>query len=260
MYTLEGRTCVFAGATGGDGVEAAKALCRGGMNVVMMTHQLQQAEKVMDEINHENYKGKAYVVLDGLCQQPPKTDEEVFDEIYEKFGSIDVIICNTGDDGFEDSIDLVDTKMLLHSIDHLVGGSFSMLKNALPYLRKSKAARVIFMTTVEGVKGGILESFTNAVAKGAVLSLTKNCAARLAKENINVNCIAKGAIERLKACGIRGEEQLQKKDTRSFMSAIPIGRMGTAEDLAQAVCYLASEEISFTTGTVLDLSGGMNLM
>lgn len=258
--TLEGRNCVFAGATGGDGVAAAKMLCQNGMNVIMMTHQMEQARALMDEINQMNWKGRCTAVLDGECQNPPKTDEEIFKEIYNEFGSIDVIISNTGDDGAEDSIDSVDTGTLLKSIDHLVGGSYKLLKNGLPYLRKSKAARVIFMTSVEGVKGGMMESFSNAVGKGAVLSLTKNCAARLAAENICVNCIAKGPVERIKPPSAGNTELPPRKDTRKFLAHVPAGRMGTAEDLAQAICYLASEEVAYTTGTVLDLSGGMNLV
>lgn len=260
MLTLEGRTCVFAGATGGDGVEAAKALCQNGMNVVMMTHQMGQACALRDEINQMGGGGKCLVVQDGSCQTPPKTEEELFEEIFAQCGSIDVIICNTGDDGAVDDIDCVDTQTLMKSIGHLAGGSYTLLKNALPYLRKSRAARVIFMTSVEGVRGGVMESFSNAVAKGAVLSLTKNCAARLAVEHITVNCIAKGPIERIKPQQERVREMPPPKDTTEMVSRVPAGRKGTALELAQAICYLASEEAAYTTGTVLDVSGGMNVM
>lgn len=258
MQTLKGRTCVFAGASGGDGVAAVKALCQGGMNVVMMTHQPAQAQKLLDEIAQSGYEGKCVAVQDGNVQTPPISDEEVFRQIAERFGGIDVVICNTGGDGFDDSIDTVDAQKLVHEIEHLMGGSYTMLKCALPYLRKSKAPRVIFMTTVEGVRGGRLESFANAVAKGAVVSLAKNCAARLAPERINVNCIQKGAIERLQPPPHPGAPVF--KDMRALLPCIPQGRMGTPEDLAGAICYLASEEAAYVTGTVIDLSGGLSLV
>lgn len=258
MQTLSGRTCIFAGASGGDGVEAVKALCQGGMNVVMMTHQPAQAQRLLDEIASLGYPGKCVAVQDGNAQNPPIPDEEVFRQVAEQFGTIDVVISNTGGDGFEDSIDSVDQKQLLREVDHLLGGSYNMLKCALPYLRKSSAPRVIFMTTVEGVRGGKLESFTNAVAKGAVLSLAKNCAARLAPEGINVNCISKGAIERLAPPPHPGAPVF--KDMTALLPFIPQGRMGTPKDLANAICYLASEESAYVTGTVLDLSGGLSLV
>ena len=258
MQTLTGRTCIFAGASGGDGVASVKALCAGGMNVVMMTHQPAQAQRLLDEIAGMNLPGRCMAVQDGSAQTPPIADEEVFRQVAEQFGSIDVVISNTGGDGFEDSIDTVDSKLLIHEIEHLMGGSYTMLKCALPYLRKSTAPRVIFMTTVEGARGGKLESFANAVAKGAVLSLMKNCAARLAPERINVNCIQKGAVERLQPQPHPGVPVF--KDMSALLPFIPQGRMGTPEDLAGAVCFLASEEASYITGTVLDLSGGLSLV
>lgn len=258
MQTLKGRTCVFAGASGGDGVDAVKALCAGGMNVAMMTHQPAQAQRLLDEIAALNLPGQCIAVQDGNAQNPPIPDEEVFRQVAERFGSIDVVISNTGGDGFEDSIDTVDKDQLLRDVNHLLGGSYGMLKCALPYLRKSSAPRVIFMTTVEGARGGRLESFVNAVAKGAVLSLMKNCAARLAPERINVNCIQKGAISRLQPPPHPGMPAF--KDMTALLPAIPQGRMGTPEDLAGAICYLASEESAYVTGSVIDLSGGLSLV
>lgn len=258
MQTLTGRTCVFAGASGGDGVASVKALCKGGMNVVMMTHQPAQAQRLIDEIAGLGYPGKCVAVQDGNAQNPPVPDEEVFRRVYEQFGSIDVVISNTGGDGFEDSIDTVSKESLMHDVEHLMGGSYGILKCALPYLRRSAAPRVIFMTTVEGARGGKLESFANAVAKGAVLSLAQNCAARLAPERINVNCIKKGAVERLAPPPHPGMPVF--KNMAALLPHIPQGRMGTPEDLAGAICFLASEESAYVTGTVLDLSGGLSLV
>ena len=65
MQTLTGRTCIFAGASGGDGVSAVKALCAGGMNVVMMTHQPAQAQRLLDEIGKRNLPGRCVAVQDG---------------------------------------------------------------------------------------------------------------------------------------------------------------------------------------------------
>lgn len=258
MQTLAGRTCVFAGGSGGDGVSAVKALCAGGMNVVMMTHQPAQAQGLIDEIADLGYPGKCAAVQDGNVQNPPVSDEEVFDKIAEEYGTIDVIVSNTGGDGFEDSIDTVSKEELLKDVNHLLGGSYGMLKCGLPYLRKSKAPRVIFMTTVEGVRGGNKESFVNAVAKGAVLGLTRNCAARLAPEGITVNCIEKGAIRRLPHKG--PDNGKTEKNVNELLPDIPIGRLGTPEDLAQAICFLASEEASYITGTVLGVNGGLSLV
>ena len=258
MQTLQGRTCVFAGASGGDGVSAVHALCRAGMNVIMMTHQPAQAQRLLDEIASCGYPGKCAAVQDGKAQNPPVPEEEVFRQAAALFGSIDVIISNTGADGYDDSIDTVSPEQLMRSVEHLLGGSYRMLKCALPWLRKSTAPRAIFMTTVEGARGGRLESFSKAVAKGAVLSMARNCAARLASEGITVNCILKGAIERLPEPPRPDGPKL--RNMHALLPLIPLGRMGTPEDLAGALCFLASEESAYVTGTVLDLSGGLSLV
>ncbi|MBQ9197786.1 MAG: SDR family oxidoreductase [Clostridia bacterium] len=256
MQSLKGRTCIFAGGCGGDGVDAVKSLCQGGMNVAIMTHQPIRARRLQEEISKCNYPGECIVVQDGNTQLPPISDEEVFRQVAERFGGIDVVVCNTGDNGGEDSIDTVDISQLMAEIEHLMGGNYHMLKCALPYLRRSAAPRVILMTSVEGARGGNRGSFVNAVARGAVLALAKNCAARLATENINVNCIQKGLIQRL-------ETPLDSESRERMSSAkgcIPRGRIGTPQDLAGAVCFLASEEAAYLTGAVLDLSGGMSLI
>ena len=252
MQTLKGRTCVFAGATAGDGIEAAKILCAGGMNVVLMTHQPGRANALMEEINAAGYEGKCICFVQG-DRGAPEEDPEVYAQIEKELGSVDVVICNTGATGKATPMEDVTGEQLLRSIEHLAIGSFEMMRTALPYLRKSKAPRVIFMTSVEGVNGGVHESFANAVAKGTVHALTLNAAARLAPEGITVNCIAKGAIPRIE--GIRPGDA----DPADMVPSIPMGRMGTAKDLGELIAYLASEESGYVTGQAIHLSGGYEL-
>lgn len=250
MQTLKGRTCVFAGATAGDGPETVKALLKGGMNVAVLSHNPGAAEGLLTELKEKKYEGECLILAEDGPESPR---EESFKRIYEKFGSIDVILCNTGGDGKRDSIETLETKRLEHSMSHLVCGSFDMLKAGLPYLRKSAAPRVIFMTTADGCMGGTCESLANAVAKGAVRALTLNAAARLAGEGILVNCISKGSIPRMEGIPEGGV------DLSVRLPLIPLGRLGTQADLAGAVCFLASEESGYITGQILELNGGWNL-
>ena len=252
MQTLTGRTCIIAGGSGGDGVDTVKALCRGGMNVVMLTHQAAQAKDLVEEINQANYPGSC-IAIEGK-HGPAEKDPEILAEIAKTYGSIDVVITNTGADGVKDDIETLSEEQLLKDIGHLTGGSFAMMQTALPHLKKSRAPRVIFMTTVEGCCGGTHESFSNAVAKGAVRSLILNSAARLAKYGITVNGISKGAIPRTV-----GHLDPNAPRPEEILDRIPLGRIGSPEDLAEAVCFLASEESSFITGEILQVSGGLQL-
>lgn len=251
MQTLKGRTCVFAGATAGDGPESVRELCRGGMNVAVLSHKPEAAGRLKREIEEAGYEGELMIVSgDG---DKEKSREESYLEIAGKFGSIDVVICNTGGDGRLDQLDTMEKETLERYMGHLVGGSFEMLRAGLPYLRKSRAPRVIFMTSVEGCQGGTFESMANAVAKGAVRALTLNAAARLAPEGITVNCISKGSIPRMEGVPEGGA------DSAARLPVIPMGRLGTQKDLAGAVCFLASEESGYITGQILEVSGGLNL-
>lgn len=252
MQTLQGRTCVFAGATAGDGVDAVKELCAGGMNVVMTTHNPQRAQALTEEIKDMHLPGKCIAI--GETQDgPAESSPSVYGRIEKEFGSVDVIIHNTGGTGVDTPMELLDTEILMEHISHLTAGAFNMLKAALPSLRRSSAARVIFMSSAEGIRGGHHESFANAVAKGAVASLTVNCAARLAKEGICVNCIAKGAIPRVE--GIRPGDA----DPEDMLADIPMKRLGTPSDLAHVIAFLASEESSYLTGQTITLAGGYDL-
>ena len=252
MQTLKNRTCVFSGATAGDGVAVVHALCRGGMNVLMMTHSPERAKALVEEINGAGYPGKC-IAMGSEGSKPAEEDPAVYRQVEETFGSVDVIISNTG--GFGRGADIEETtdEEFAFEMDHLVSGSFRTLKAALPFLRKSKAPRVIFMSTAEGINGGVHQSFMNSVAKGGVKALTLNAAARLAKEGITVNCIAKGGIPRID--GMREGDA----DPAWLLPRTPMGRLGTPEDLGELVCFLASEESAYITGQSIALDGGYSL-
>ena len=253
MQTLKGRTCVMAGAAQGDGRETVKALCAGGMNVVMVTHQLPMAESLIAEVHAAGSPGECAVIEGAEGEASPEFQTEVYEKLAARFGSVDVIVCNTGDSGRLLPLEEMDAGTLTADVDYLLSESFGMLRAALPCLRRSRHPRVIFMTTVEGCQGGPRESFASTVAKSAIRGLTLNAAARLAPEGITVNAVAKGAIPRLE--GIRDGYA----DPRDLLPYIPMKRLGTPEDLAGAVCFFASEESGYVTGQILALDGGLSV-
>lgn len=219
----------------------------------MMTHNIPEAEGLAAEVEAMGAPGVCTYRAGGSGASAAEERADVYAGIFERFGSIDVIIANTGANGHMDDIETLDPEELRKSLDHLAVGAFKMLQTALSYLKQSKAPRVILMSTVEGVHGGTQESLANAVAKGAVEALALNAAARLAPLGITVNCVAKGAIPRVE--GVRPGDP----DPADRLPAIPMGRLGTPSDLAGVIAFLASEEASYITGQIMELSGGLNL-
>lgn len=253
MQTLSGRTCVFAGATAGDGPDIVKALCLGGMNVAMMTHNPERAMDLIGQVIAMEAPGRCLAIGAMEDGSPAEFDAKTYEKLQEQFGSVDVVICNTGDNGDVKPLEEITDRDLTWEFDHVVKNSFRMAQTALPYLKKSESGRIILMTSAEARRGGTRGSLANAVAKGAVMSLALNLAARLAPLGITVNCISKGAIPRVE--GIRPGTV----DPEEYLPDIPMKRLGTSKDLASAVCFFASEESAYITGQVLSVSGGMEI-
>ena len=246
MFTLKGRTCVFAGATGDIGKGAVRALCEGGMNVVMVTHNPDSAKAIIDEL----------AGLPGQCvaMSNANGDDAVFGDVYERFGSVDVVINKTG--GFDDPVpyDQLTTEDLTKKLNHQVAGSFNMLKGAMPYLEKSKAGRVIFMASAGAQDGFLGENIIDSIARGGVISMTYALAREFIPKNITVNCIAATGI--INDHPPRNEKML---DSNNLIPMIPMGRLGSNAEYGAAVAYLASEEAGFVTGQIINLSGGIHI-
>jgi 3-oxoacyl-[acyl-carrier protein] reductase len=126
-----------------------------------------------------------------------------------------------------------------------------MIQKSLKYLEKSSAARIINISSNSGRMGGFENGMAYSASKGGIIALTYGVARQLASKKITVNCVAPGTIES-NMLNARDEETKNRLLTR-----FPIGRFGTTDEVASAVCYFASEESGFTTGSVLDGIGGL---
>ena len=243
MLTLSGRTAVIAGANG----TVVKTLLENGMNVAMLTHNMAGAQERLASMGE----------LAERCRAVECTvvrDEEVihaYEQVYADFGSIDVVIPSHG--GLPRSLAIGDIsgEDFNENLNNIIVGSFNMVKYALPYLEKSRAGRVIFFANAEARMGSAGDSLINSVARGGVISMTYELARRLAEKKITVNCVAKGGIDE-KRPPREGEESRE-----SVLSRIPMGYLGSHEDIAAAVSFLASEEAGYITGQVINAAGGM---
>lgn len=246
MQTLRGRTCVFAGATGTLGKGAVKELAEGGMNVVMVTHEPASAKEIVEE-----FAGKPGVVT-AVSNTIPEA--EMFRQIRERFGSVDVVINSTGGMNAPCEVEDVDTQELVGKLEHQVAAPFHMVQAALPFLKESRCGRVILTTTAGAINGFEEENIVDSISRGSVVTMTRALARVLAKAQITVNCVARSGM-------VNDHEPASAKeyDSRTIEDKVPLGHLGTPEEYGALIAYIASEEASFTTGQVFDLSGGLRI-
>ena len=246
MLTLKNRTAIISGGSKGIGFSIAKTFAENGMNVVILSSNQNNVDNAILKLNDLGFQ------CDGYCSDVRDLDliKNIFNEIFLKYNSFDVLVNSAG------ILDLSSIQDM--TLDHWnnimavnLSGTFFTIQQALPYLEKSKAARIINISSNAGRMGGYENGLAYSASKGAIISLTYGLARRLAKSGITVNCIAPGTI-------ISEMSEAYDEDTYNrLISRFPLGRFGFPEEIASADCYFESEESGFTTGAVLDVNGGM---
>lgn len=240
------KTALVTGASRGIGRAIALKLASVGYTVaVNYAGSHDAAAAVKNEI--ESSGGKA-ILLQGDVSKPEDVDR-IFKKIKEEFGALDVLVNNAGIN--RDSLLI---RMKEENWDDVIStdlkSDFLTIKAAAMMMMRMKKGSIINISSVVGVTGNAGQA-NYAAAKAGVIGLTKACAKELAPRHIRVNAVAPGFIETAMTDGI--PEKLRD----AMIASIPLGRMGQPEDVAKAVCFLASEEASYITGQVLVVDGGM---
>jgi len=242
--TFEGRTAVVTGAARGIGLEVARQLAEGGATVVLvdvLEDQLKEAAV--------NLPGARDVLTYTVDVTDEAAVERLFDGVIEKTGRIDILVNNAGitrDDLLlrmdADEWDLVMAVNLK--------GTFLMTKHASRYMVRQKSGRIVNMASVSGLVGNPGQANYSA-SKAGVVGFTRTVARELARKNVCCNAVAPGFID------TQMTRVLPEKAKENALAAIPLKRMGTVEEVARAVCFLAGDDAAYITGHVLPVDGGM---
>jgi 3-oxoacyl-[acyl-carrier protein] reductase len=169
----------------------------------------------------------------------------VMDQTIEKFGRIDVLVNNAGivqKGSFED-VSWEDWQKIL---EINVGGTVHCTKAVIKSMKERRYGKVINMASVGGEVGGVVAAASYAASKAAVICLTKSLAKAYASYNLNVNAVAPGCVKTEMSVTLSHDEKM-----------VPLGRIADAAEIAETVCFLASDRSSYITGATIDVNGGM---
>jgi 3-oxoacyl-[acyl-carrier protein] reductase len=239
------RVAFVSGASRGIGKACALALSAAGNRVVLAARNTEKLEEVAAEIRSKG--AEAYVTQ--LDLGSIDSIKEAFAKAAREFGRIDILVNNAGitKDGLalrmkKDDWDLV--------IDTNLSGSFFAIQQVLQGMMRERWGRIVNITSVVGEAGNAGQANYSA-SKAGLIGVTKSLAQEMASRGVTVNAVAPGFIETDMTRVLSPE--LKEK----VLAAIPLKRMGTPEDIAAAVAFLASDAAGYITGHVLDVNGGM---
>jgi 3-oxoacyl-[acyl-carrier protein] reductase len=242
---LEGRVALVTGASQGIGHACALHLARNGANVAVAARNQPKLEELVARITAEGGKAAAFP-MDVAEEDQVKS---AIKSVLAHFGKIDILVNNAGI-----TRDQLVMRMKRSDWDAVLNtnltSAYMCIQQVIPSMLKQRWGRIINVTSVFGQMGQAGQA-NYAASKAGLIGLTMAIAREVASRNITSNAIAPGFIE-TSMTSVLSEEFKQ-----NAVKQIPLGRVGTPGDVANAVVFLASEEASYITGHVLNVNGGM---
>jgi 3-oxoacyl-[acyl-carrier protein] reductase len=243
--SIDGKIALVTGAAQGIGRDIALGLAADGADVAICDVNLEAAQKTAGDIEA---KGRKSLPL--KANVASSTDvTAMMDQVVEKFGRIDILVNNAGitRDGLILRMKDEDWDLVL-SIN--LKGAFLCTKSALKYMTKQRAGTIINIASIVGAMGNAGQ--VNYVAsKAGLIGMTKTIAREYANRNVTSNAVAPGFIDTAMT------QALSENVRQELAKQIPLGRLGSSEDVANAVRFLASPAAAYITGQVIHVNGGM---
>lgn len=240
------KCALITGATRGIGKQIAITLAKQGYNIALNyrkeNEELENTKKEIEKIGVQILAVKGDVANFEDCKNFVK-------QVIERFGQIDVLVNNAGI-----TKDMLLMRMKKEDFEQVIDtnlvGTFNVTKNVVPYMMKARSGRIINISSVVGISGNAGQTNYSA-SKAGIIGFTKSLAKEIASRNILVNAVAPGFIE-------TNMTDVLKDDVKQEIAKnIPLKRMGTAQDVANVVKFLASDDSSYITGQVINVDGGM---
>ncbi len=239
---FKGRAAAITGGAAGIGLAVARRLAASGARVALWDRDPKALAQAKADIGGETLTF-ALDVADAAAV------DRATQGTVAAFGGIDALVCSAGITG--PNVPLADYPVdaWKQVFDVNVHGVFLCNRAVVPVMQKKDYGRIVNIASVAGKEGNPNASAYSA-SKAAVIGLTKSLGKELAKTGIRANCVTPAAVRTAIF------DQMSQQHIDFMLSKIPLGRFGTVDEIAAMVCWLASEDCSFSTGAVFDLSGG----
>src|SRR5258705_4640267 len=248
-FDLHGRVAVVTGASSGIGRATAAALAANGARVVINFHRNEAgAEAGRAEIVNDG--GSAIVIQADVTRASEV--ESLVEQTIAEFGPIDILVNNAGS--------LVERLKILELteerwdevIDLNLKSAFLCCKSVAGSMMERQAGAIINVSSIAGRNGGALGSIHYSTAKGGLITFTKGLAKELGPFGVRVNAISPGVID------TPYHEQFSSPEMmKTYAGMIPLGRIGTPPEVANVICFLASDAASYLAGETIEINGGM---
>ena len=243
---LKNKVAIITGSRRGIGKAIALALAKAGANIVVSDINLDDCNKLVEEIKAIN--GNALAVKTDVSN--PEDVSQMINLTTEKFGKVDILVNNAGI-YMQKSLTDVTEQDFDRTLDINLKGVFLCSKAVVPEMIKQGKGKIINIASIAG-QVGFANSSAYCASKGAIINITRELALELAQYKINVNAIGPGVIETDMT-----KDLLEDKATKETLLAnIPLSRIGKPEDIANAALFLASDNSDYITGITLFVDGG----
>ncbi len=241
-----GKVALITGATRGIGKQIAIKLAKEGYDIAI-NYRKENEELANAKAEIEKNKVKCLAVQGDVSNFDDT--KRLVDEVINEFGTIDVLVNNAGI-----TKDMLILRMQKEDFESVINvnltGTFNVTKNVVPYMMKKRSGRIINISSVVGISGNAGQTNYSA-SKAGIIGFTKSLAKEVASRNILVNAVAPGFIETDMTSVLKDYVKAE------IAKNIPLRRMGTAEDVANVVKFLASDDSSYITGQVIQVDGGL---
>ena len=241
-YNFKNKTALITGGAQGFGLDIAKRFLKSGAKVIIWDIDSKMLDKAIKELNNINLSSNIIDV---------SNYEEVSNCVRDitKNSNIDILINNAGITGPTASLWEYDVEMWKKVVDINLMGTFNCCRSIVPSMIKNNYGRIVNVASVAG-KDGNANASAYSVGKAGAIGLTKSLGKELADKNIAVNAVTPAGAK------TRILDQMTKEHVQRMLSKVPRGRFLEVEEFTSLICWLSSEENTFSTAAVFDISGG----